>query len=134
MGRNKREKLARRGATGKRRGGTRDSDPDTRLAHLAIIGMLLLAAYFAVFGGEYSAFEAAELQEREARDAAELARTEAQIDSLRAVARALREDPETIERVARERYGMIRDGEILYRFQEATATADSTANKPREPE
>ncbi len=31
---------------------------------------------------------------------------------------------EAIERVARERYGMIRDGEILYRFREPDTVTD----------
>jgi len=48
-----------------------------------------------------------------------LAEVEARIDSLRAWADSLENDPATIERVAREDFGMIRDGETLYRFVEA---------------
>jgi len=91
----------------------------TRLVDVAIVAMLLLAAYFAIFGGEYSVFKLDRLEKLERESAAELAKTQAAIDSLSAVARRLESDPAAIERVARERYGMIRDGETLYRFREA---------------
>jgi cell division protein FtsB len=97
-----------------------------RFVDVTIVAMLLLAAYFAVFGGEYSVFELRSLEDLEEERAADLAVTEAEIDSLRAVADQLENDPDAIEREARERYGMIRDGEILYRFREA-APADSTS-------
>jgi cell division protein FtsB len=87
--------------------------------------MLFLAIYFAIFGGEYTLFEIKKLEALEQERAAELASTEAEIDSLEAVAQMLEHDPAAIERVARERYGMIREGEILYRFREGAA-ADST--------
>ena len=32
---------------------------------------------------------------------------------------ALRSDPETIERIARERLGMVRDGELIYKFSDS---------------
>jgi cell division protein FtsB len=44
-------------------------------------------------------------------------RLEAEIDSLTAWAAALESDSATQERVARERFGMIRNGEILYRVE-----------------
>ena len=90
-----------------------------RFSELLIVGALLLAAYFAIFGGEYSIFELKKLEGLELARAAELAKTKVEIDSLRQVAERLRTDAEAIERVARERYGMIREGEILYRFREA---------------
>jgi cell division protein FtsB len=95
-----------------------------RFVDLTILGMLLLAAYFAIFGGEYTVFELRKLEALEVRASAELANVEAEIDSLAALALELRDDPEAIERVARERYGMIREGEILYRFQETPEPPD----------
>ena len=95
-----------------------------RLVDLSILGMLLLATYFAIFGGEYSIFELRRLERLDVSASADLAEVEAEIDSLSALASELRNDPEAIERVARERYGMIRDGEILYRFQEAPEPED----------
>ncbi len=97
-----------------------DTSRDRRFVDIAIIAMLLLAGYFAVFGGEYSIFDIWRLEKTEARVAADLVATEATIDSLQTLASEIEHDPEAIERVAREKYGMIRDGEILYRFREAT--------------
>jgi len=48
----------------------------------------------------------------------ELARKRQQIDSLLALADSVESDPSMLERIARERFGMIRDGETLYRFAE----------------
>lgn len=88
----------------------------------ALIG---LAAYFAVFGGEYSLLEVrgarAEREDLERR----LAEVERVNDSLRAWGDALEADSATIERVARERYGMIREGEVLYRITPPPDSADN---------
>lgn len=106
----------------------REGKRGNRFAELAIVAVLLLAAYFAVFGGEYTVFQFGAMEEMERSRAAELAETEAAIDSLEAMEAKLESDPAAIERVARERYGMIRDGEILYRFREEPA-ADSAEAK-----
>lgn len=86
------------------------------LGRVVVAGLLAGAGYYAVFGGEYSWFDL-----RRIRAEADSLRT--QLDSLRAVAdslerrsRALEHDRLLLERVAREEHGMIRDGEILYRF------------------
>jgi len=79
----------------------------------ALVG---LAVYFAVFGGEYSLLEVRQARaerEEEAERLTELVRVN---DSLRAWGDSLEADSATIERVARERYGMIREGEVLYRI------------------
>ena len=92
-----------------------------RLARILVPGLLLVAVYYAVFGGEYSAFE---LNARRAdldRERVRLADLEVQIDSLSAWVDSLRSDDHTLERVARERFGMIRDGETLYRFADRGA-------------
>lgn len=86
------------------------------LKRAVVPGLLLVAAYYAVFGGEYSVFEI-----RAARASVEVERVQldalqADIDSLSAWADSLQTDPATIERIAREDFGMIREGETLYRF------------------
>jgi cell division protein FtsB len=79
-------------------------------------GVLALAGYYALWGGEYSAFHLQRLK-RERREAdARLVHTRAQVDSLKALAGKLERDDAEVERIARERFGMIRDGELLYRF------------------
>jgi cell division protein FtsB len=45
-----------------------------------------------------------------------LAEVRAEVERLRARADSLENDSATIERIARERWGMIRPGERLYRF------------------
>jgi cell division protein FtsB len=84
--------------------------------HLLAGAVLAFALYYAAFGGEYSALDLLRLK-RDRRGAEEsLARTRREVDSLKARAAKLERDPATIERVARERFGMIREGETLYRF------------------
>jgi len=83
------------------------------LAVVILVGGLA----FGLFGGEYRAIDSWKLkrQVREERQALEQLRLE--IDSLRAYAESLETNRETQERVARERFGMIRDGEIVYRIE-----------------
>jgi cell division protein FtsB len=86
------------------------------LKRLLLPGLLLLAAYYTVFGGEYSIFEVRRARADVEAAQAELAELHERIDSLRARVDSLENDPATLERIARERFGMIREGETLYRF------------------
>ena len=76
----------------------------------------MLAAYYMVFGGEYSWFELRDSRAAVEQENVDLADLYRQIDSLRAWADSMQIDSVTLERIARERFGMIRDGETLYRF------------------
>ncbi|NNF29554.1 MAG: septum formation initiator family protein [Gemmatimonadetes bacterium] len=90
------------------------------LRRLVFPGVLGLAVYFAVAEGEYSLFDVRRAEaELEAREE-ELPRIQAENDSLRALIESLRSDDEALERFARERYGLVRDGEVLYRLSEPT--------------
>ena len=89
-----------------------------KLKRLIVPAALLLGAYWAVFGGEYSVFEVRRARSAREAEAAELARLQHEIDSLEALQDSLENDPGMLERLARERYGMIKDGELLYRFAE----------------
>jgi len=84
-----------------------------RLLLPAILG---LAFYFALFGGQYSVFERRSIQRAIQEDGAALAALRAETDSLRLRADSLELDPAALERLAREQYGLVREGEILYRF------------------
>jgi len=70
----------------------------------------------AILAGEYSTLDWLQLRRQLAfeRDTVQVLR--AAVDSLRRVANAVEDDPATQERVARELFGLIRDGEILYRI------------------
>ena len=86
-----------------------------RLILPALIG---LSVYFALFGGEYSVFEVRRVRAERVELEETLVALERTNDCLRAWAEALQSDSATIERLARERYGMIRAGEVLYRITE----------------
>jgi cell division protein FtsB len=87
-----------------------------RLAGLLVPAMLIVALYYATFGGEYSIFELRAARAAVTDEEAALGELEACIDSLTAWADSVRSDPGTLERIAREQFGMIREGETLYRF------------------
>ena len=93
--------------------------------------VLAVAAYFAVWGGEYSLFDLLRLKRDRGEAEERLARTRREVDSLRAEAKRLEDDPAAIERVARERFGMIRDGETLYRFVPVDSAAPGKNPAPR---
>ena len=133
-GKGKKRKSSQRG---KKKGRKKRRQPETRgrrFIDFAVVAMLGLAVYFAIIGGEYTVFELRKLEKLQRESAAELAHTEAELDSLSRIAAELRNDPAAIERVARERYGMIRDGEILYRFREVAPAPDSTIDEPEKAE
>lgn len=83
---------------------------------LVIPGLLLAAGYWAVFGGDYSIFDVRSVRAAAVEEQIRLTEVQQRIDSLAAWKDLLENDPVTIERVAREEFGMIRDGETLYRF------------------
>jgi cell division protein FtsB len=90
----------------------------SRLAKLLLPGLLMVAVYLAVYGGEYSVFELHGTRVALEEERITLHELESQIDSLAARADSLQNDPQTLERVARVRFGMIKEGETLYRFAE----------------
>jgi len=88
--------------------------------------LLGLAAYYALFGGEYSLFELREARKEGLLQQRELEALRLEVDSLRAWVDSLQSDSATLERLARERFGMVREGEILYRLAEPRATGSDT--------
>jgi cell division protein FtsB len=86
-----------------------------KLVFPALVG---LAAYYALFGGEYTLLDVREIHQRALVADTELGALRTETDSLRNRVEALERDPRTLEALARERFGMIRDGEVLYRFAE----------------
>ena len=89
-----------------------------KVRRLILPALLGLAVYYAIFGGEYSLWELHQAREEIDIQQSELAVLQHEIDSHRAWADSLQNDSATIERLAREQYGMIREDEILYRFSE----------------
>jgi cell division protein FtsB len=101
-----------------------------KLTRLILPAALLLAGYYAVFGGEHTLMDVRRTRSARAAEAVELERLRAVNDSLEALVDSLQTDPVLLERLARERFGMIRDGEVLYRF----APGDSGAADAADPD
>ncbi len=95
------------------------------LIALAVLGM----AAFALEGGEYGTVDLLRLKGQVRRERDSIIRLRVEVDSLAQVQRALTTDPRAQERAARELYGMIRPGEILY--QVVPPDSDSLARRPR---
>ncbi len=74
------------------------------------------ATYYPLFGGEYSLMEARKLERERAVEQQRLTQTRRDVQALRARADSLEHDSATLERLAREKYGLIKEGERLYRF------------------
>ena len=100
-----------------------------KLTKAVVPGLVLFAAYYALFGGEYSLLELRSARAAVIVEQEELVRLEQQLDSLAAWADSLRSDPVTLERIAREQYGMIREGETLYRFAEPAEATDEEGDE-----
>ena len=84
----------------------------TRVAGIAGgLGLLALA----VWGGEYGTADWITIRRQLADERARVAVLRIEIDSLAKLANDLEHNPAVQERVAREQFGMIRDGEVLYR-------------------
>jgi len=93
-------------------------------ARRAVIGVvLLLAATFALLGGTYTTFDVFRLRSEVASEHEAIIQLKVAIDSLDKVAQSLERDPRTQERMARDQFGMIREGEYLYRIVPAADSA-----------
>jgi cell division protein FtsB len=82
----------------------------------AIVAGLLFALYFAFQGGEYGVLDLRQLRQNVVEESTSVVRLKHQVDSLERVATAIERDPRMQERVARERFGMLKKGEFLYRL------------------
>jgi cell division protein FtsB len=85
-------------------------------ARWAAVAALAFALYFAIQGGEYGTTHLVQLREEVEREQAEVVRLKVVVDSLERAAHAVRTDRRVQERVAREAFGMIREGEYLFRI------------------
>ena len=81
----------------------------------AFILGVIFALYFAFQGGEYGTLDLRELRNEAAEESTAVVQLQHVVDSLGRLAVAIEKDPAMQERVARERFGMIREGETLYR-------------------
>ena len=97
----------------------------TRPRIVGIAGAVVLAG-LAFQAGEYGTVDWLKLQRQLTQERQAVRDLEAALDSLGRLARALETDPAAQERAAREQFGMIRKGEILYRLVPPVETTPST--------
>ncbi len=88
-------------------------------ARVAGVALFAGGVIFGFWGGEYSTMDWWTLRRQVEGETRAIERLEASVDSLSAYARLIEADSAMQERVAREKFGMIRDGEIVFRFEEA---------------
>ena len=96
-----------------------------RLGQRTLVAALWLAGgYYLLLGGEYSSLDLRSLRQEQRTLGGRVDSLAAVTDSLEAWADSLEAIPALIEKVARERYGFIRDGEQLFRFIEGDTGAN----------
>ena len=83
-----------------------------------VVGMLV----FAIQGGSYSTADWLSLRREAAAERQAVAELTSGIDSLEKTAIRVERDPAEQERIAREEFGMIREGEYLYRLVPDTSS------------
>ncbi len=89
---------------------------------LAAGGIGLAALYFFLFGGEYTFLDIWRIDRAEKQETAELEALQKEVEALQGRVDSLTTDSATLERIAREHFGLIREGERLYRFVEPDTT------------
>ena len=87
------------------------------------------AIYFALFGGDYGYFAVRRLEKEKTAEEQKLKELQAELARMRSHADSLEKDSATLERIAREKYGLIRDGERLYRFVDSTKVPADTSKR-----
>jgi cell division protein FtsB len=87
----------------------------TRARLIGIAAVVVLAG-LAFQAGEYGMLDWLKLRSQLAEEHRAVRELEHQLDSLQRLAHALETDPAAQERAAREQFGMIRKGELLYRL------------------
>jgi cell division protein FtsB len=88
------------------------------MRRLLLPALLLIALYYAFFGGEYGVADVKRIRMEQARLMEEVATLRLENRRLEDRIDALENDPRALETLARERFGLIRNGEVLYRFAE----------------
>ena len=86
--------------------------------------LVLAAMYFLFIGGQYTFLDLWRLDRELESEQAALESIREEVADLEQKADSLATDSVTLERLAREQYGLIREGERLYRFVEPDSADD----------
>ncbi len=93
---------------------------------LIVWSLLAFSIYIVIFGGEYSVFEVRRVREEQNQLMQQLSDLQAENDSLKGLVQRLDFDSDSIEKISRESFGFIRDGETLYRVTQPKDTVDNS--------
>jgi len=99
-------------------------------ARWVAVAVLIAAAVFAYAGGTYSVPNYRALRREEGAAVASLQQLKREVDSLQAYRDSLATNPAVQERVAREKYGMVRPGEMTFTII-APDTVKRDSTRPR---
>jgi cell division protein FtsB len=98
------------------------------LRRLAWIGGGIAVLVFTIEGGEYGTRDLWTQSSRKAKLDADVAQLKLEVDSLRQELKVLKTDDARLERIARERYGMVKGSkELLYWVSSGVKTSGDTA-------
>ena len=99
------------------------------LRRLAWAAGAVAALLFTVEGGEYGTRDLWSQKGRRAQLDADVAQLRLDVDSLRQELKAFKTDNSKLERLAREKYGMVKGSkELLYRFESTSGRAGGEVN------
>jgi cell division protein FtsB len=93
------------------------------LGRVTMVVAVIAAVMFAVQGGEYGTTDLIGQRGALAREKAVVDSLAARVAELEALKTAIERDPVTQERIAREEFGMVKPGEVLFRFTEPADTS-----------
>ena len=99
----------------------------TRWRWISLV-ILLGAVYFALAEGEFSEWTYLAVGRKERASGQQLQRLKHEVDSLRAFHDSLENDPAVQERYAREQWGMLRPGELVFTIVAPDSTAADTGH------
>jgi cell division protein FtsB len=85
---------------------------------LSAVSVVAIAVLYVLIAGNQGFLDMYRLYRQDRARAAEIAAARAEIDSLKSEIERLKSDTAYIERIAREKLGMARKGEIIYKFVE----------------
>jgi cell division protein FtsB len=88
-----------------------------RRSNLVAGALVVGGVVFGLWGGEYSTADWWTLRRQVAHERDVIEQLETEVDSLTPMADALENDPATQEWVAREKFGMVRPGEVMYQVE-----------------
>jgi len=90
--------------------------PMKRATWLLLPGILGVAGYVALVGGDYSVFDVERARDEVDARQVELEGLRQETDSLQLRVDSLENDPSALEAIARGEFGLIREGELIYKI------------------